>query len=533
MTTSTAGPSAGTPPAPLTHRRILIAFSGLAMVLLLAALDSTIVATALPTIVGELGGLERLAWVVTAYILAQTVVTPLYGKLGDLYGRKKVLQVAIVIFLVGSVLCGIAQSLIQLIIFRIIQGLGAGGLMVTTQATVGDLVSPRERGRYMGIFGAVFGVASIAGPLLGGFFTTHMTWRWIFFINVPLGAIAMAVLVATLPPSTVRVSHAIDYLGAAMVAALLSSIVLASDLAGTSGNWTSPLMLALLAIAVGSLIGFLLAEPRAKEPVLPLRLFRDETFALTSVIGFVVGFAMFGSITYVPVFLQVVQGDSPTRSGLLLVPMMVGLLSASITSGQIISRTGRYKIFPILGCGLSTLGLAMLSRVGLHTPTSAVVIDMMLLGAGLGLVMQVLVIAVQNAAPPGDLGVATSSSMLFRLIGGSIGTAVLGAIFASRLMAGLATVPGAVAGRVGGASVHGGLSPAMLAHLPAATRALYAQAFASAIDVVFLVAAVVSFVSFILCWMMPAKPLRETVSAAAREVGQEVGEGFVATGAEE
>jgi len=521
-----------TPPAtPLTHRRILVAFSGLAMVLLLAALDSTIVSTALPTIVGELGGLERLAWVVTAYILAQTVVTPLYGKLGDLYGRKKVLQAAIVVFLIGSVLCGIAQSLVQLIVFRFIQGLGGGGLMVTTQATVGDLVSPRERGRYMGIFGAVFGVASVLGPLLGGFFTTHMTWRWIFFINIPLGAIAMAVLVATLPPSNVRVSHAIDYVGAALVAALLSSLVLISDLGGAAAQWTSGPMLALLATAVVSLAGFLWTEPRAREPVLPLRLFRDETFALTSVIGFVVGFAMFGSITYVPVFLQVVQGMSPTHSGLLLVPMMVGLLSASITSGQLISRTGRYKIFPILGTGFSTLGLFLLSRIVIDTPTITVVLSMMLLGAGLGLVMQVLVIAVQNTAPQGDLGVATSSSMLFRLIGGSIGTAVLGAIFANRVMAGVAKVAGAAA--IGAPPVHTTLSPALLAHMPAATRALYAQAFAQAIDAVFLVAAIVSLISFVLCWMMPAKPLRDTVSAAAREVGQEAGEGFVATGGDQ
>src|SRR5262245_11944978 len=408
------------PDAPLTHRRILVAFSGLAMVLFLAALDSTIVSTALPTIVGELGGLERLAWVVTAYILAQTVVTPLYGKLGDLHGRKRVLQAAIIVFLLGSVLCGVAQNLLQLIVFRFIQGLGGGGLMVTTQATVGDLVSPRERGRYMGIFGAVFGLASILGPLLGGFFTTHLTWRWIFFINVPLAAIAMAVLGATLPPSQVRVSHAIDYLGAALVAALLSSLVLISDVGGADARWSSPPFIALVSIAIVSLIGFLWTEPRAKEPVLPLRLFRDETFALTSVIGFVVGFAMFGSITYVPVFLQVVQGKSPTHSGLLLVPMMVGLLFASITSGQLISRTGRYKVFPILGTGFSTIGMFLLSRITIDTPTATVVIAMMLLGAGLGLVMQVLVIAVQNTAPHGDLGVATSSSMLFRLIGGSI-----------------------------------------------------------------------------------------------------------------
>jgi EmrB/QacA subfamily drug resistance transporter len=519
--TSAASASAS---APLTHRRILVAMSGLAMVLLLAALDSTIVATALPTIVGELGGLERLAWVVTAYILAQTVVTPLYGKLGDLYGRKRILQSAILVFLLGSVLCGIAQSLIQLIVFRAIQGLGAGGLMVTTQATVGDLVSPRERGRYMGIFGAVFGMASIAGPLLGGFFTTHLTWRWIFFINVPLGALALAVLAATLPPSAARVSHSIDYLGAVCLAALLSGVVLASDIGGTGGQWTSPLVLTLLGVVVVSLIGFLATEPRAREPVMPLRLFRDETFSITSVIGFVVGFAMFGSITYVPVFLQVVQGASPTRSGLLLVPMMAGLIVASITSGQIISRTGRYKMIPVIGTGLSTLGLAILSRLAATTPTLTVGIAMILLGAGLGLVMQVLVIAVQNTAPPGDLGVATSSSMLFRLIGGSIGTAALGAIFAARVHRDLQPVAAALRGVQGGGGGAATLSPQLIARMPDALRATVTGAFAHAIDWVFLVAAVVALVGFVLCWLMPARPLRDTVHAGAREMGLEAGE---------
>jgi EmrB/QacA subfamily drug resistance transporter len=508
-------------PQPLPRRRLRLAFTGLATVLLLAALDSTIVATALPTIVGELGGLERLAWVVTAYILAQTIVTPLFGKLGDLHGRRAVLQSAIVIFLAGSVLCGLAQSLVQLIAFRFLQGLGAGGLMVTTQATVGDLVSPRERGRYMGIFGAVFGLASIAGPLLGGFFTTHLTWRWIFFINVPLGAVAMVVLIATLPAGTARVRHAIDYAGAVMLAALLAGIVLASDIGATTGRWTSFPVVALLIVTVVALAGFLVNEPRAKEPVLPLRLFRDETFAITSVIGFVMGFAMFGSITYVPVFSQVVQGASPTRSGLLLVPMMLGLVTASVVSGQIISRTGRYKMIPVVGTGLSTAGLAILSQAHVATPEGVLVAAMILLGAGMGLVMQVLVIAVQNTAPQADLGVATSSSMLCRMIGGSIGTASLGAIFASRVMAGMAALP-AVTG-----AAHGGrasLSPELLAQLPAATRALYARAFAGAIDRVFLVAAIVSFVSFVLCWFMPAKPLRSTVHATPEEAGIEAGE---------
>ncbi|MBI1797999.1 MAG: MFS transporter [Candidatus Eisenbacteria bacterium] len=394
--------------------------------------------------------------------------------------------------------------------------------MVTTQATVGDLVSPRERGRYMGIFGAVFGVASIAGPLLGGFFTTHLTWRWIFFINVPLGVIATVVLAATLPASGTRVRHAIDYVGAACLAALLSAVVLASDVGGTSGRWTSAPVLVLLATVAAALAGFLATEPRAKEPVMPLRLFGDETFAITSVIGFVVGFAMFGSITYVPVFLQVVQGATPTHSGLLLVPMMAGLIVASIGSGQIISRTGRYKMIPVIGTALSTLGLAMLSRLAGSTPTWLVLVEMMLLGAGLGLVMQVLVIAVQNTAPPGDLGVATSSSMLFRLIGGSIGTAALGAIFAGRVHAALAPLESALRGVASGGAAT--LSPQLIARMPEALRVPVTRAFADAIDAVFLVAAIVSLVSFVLCWLMPAKPLRDTVHASARQAGLEAGE---------
>ncbi|HET7274991.1 MAG TPA: MDR family MFS transporter, partial [Longimicrobiaceae bacterium] len=337
------------PPAPLTRKQVLVVFSGLLLAMLLAALDSTIVATALPTIVGELGGLDRLAWVVTAYLLAQTIATPLYGKLGDLYGRKIVLQTGIVIFLLGSILCGMSGSMGQLILYRFIQGLGGGGLMVTTQAVVGDIVPPRERGRYQGIFGAVFGVSSIAGPLIGGYFTTELSWRWIFYINVPLGALALGVIAVTLPRRPDRVKHAIDYLGTALLATTLSSLVLLMDLGGNAYAWSSPLILALGAVVIASLGGFLLVEARASEPVLPLRLFANQTFAVTSAIGLVVGVAMFGSVTYLPLFLQVVNGATPTGSGLQMVPMMGGMLVTSIGSGQLISRWGRYKIFPITG----------------------------------------------------------------------------------------------------------------------------------------------------------------------------------------
>jgi EmrB/QacA subfamily drug resistance transporter len=505
----------------ISHQKVLVVFSGLMLVLLLAALDSTIVATALPTIVGELGGLERLSWVVTAYLLAQTVVTPLYGKLGDLYGRKVVLQGGILLFLAGSVLCGLSRDMSQLILFRAIQGLGGGGLMVTTQAVVGDIVPPRERGRYQGIFGAVFGVASIAGPLLGGYFTTHWTWRWIFYINLPLGLLALGVLGATLPPRNARVQHRLDYLGAGLLAAALSAMVLATDLGGAQASWGSPRVIGLFtafALAAGS---FLWVERRAAEPVLPLRLFRSRDFAVTSALGLIVGFALFGSVTYLPLFLQVVNGATPTASGLQMLPMMGGMLVTSIASGQVISRTGRYKMFPVAGTAVMACGLFLLSRMTGSTGTAAALGIMLVLGLGLGLVMQVLVIAVQNAVDYADLGVATSGATLFRLIGGSLGTAALGAVFSTRLAANLERLLPA------GASVTAAhMSPQAIAALPPAVRAAYGAAFTQALDVVFLVAAVIACCGFLLSWLLPERPLRKTVAAAASEIGTEMGEAF-------
>lgn len=515
-------PTTAAPPE-LDKRQVRVVMSGLLLVLLLAALDSTIVATALPTIVGEFGGLSRLSWVVTAYLLAQTVVTPLYGKLGDLYGRKKVVQVAIAIFLVGSALCGMSRSMEQLIIFRAIQGLGGGGLIVTTQAVIGDIVPARDRGRYQGIFGAMFGLASIAGPLVGGYFTTHITWRWIFYINIPLGFIAVFVLATTMPSVARRISHSIDYAGAALLAAALSGIIIATDLGGIEYPWGSPVILGIAGVVVLSLVLFLAVERRAKEPVLPLRLFENRTFVISTIVGLIVGFALFGSVTYLPLYLQVVKGDTPTASGLRMVPMMAGMLVSSIFAGQLISRTGRYKIFPIFGTAITTAGLFLLSRMTVDTSLTTASLLMTTLGLGMGLVMQVLILAAQNSVDYHDLGVATSGATLFRLIGGSVGTAALGAIFAARMTSYLDLHLPAGAPRAGtGAN----LSPRVIAEMPDNIRSAYATAVTTGLSSIFLVATVIGFIGFVLIWLLPETPLRDTVAARARDVGDEIGEVF-------
>jgi EmrB/QacA subfamily drug resistance transporter len=498
--------------APTDRRRILVVVSGLMLVMLLASLDQTIVSTALPTIVGELGGLAHLSWVVTAYLLAVTAVTPLYGKLGDLFGRKIVLQGALVLFLAGSALCGLAQGMTELIAFRAIQGLGGGGLMVSAQAAIGDVVPPSERGRYSGLFGAVFGVSSIAGPLIGGFLTTHLSWRWIFYVNLPLGIAALAVLAVTLPSVTERRHHKIDYAGTALLAVGLSGIILLTSLGGNTYDWASPEIVLMGVVGVGCLVALTFVERRAAEPILPPMLFRNRVFIVTSAVAMVVGFALFGALTYLPLFQQIVRGLSPTASGLQLLPVMGGLLVSSIVSGQIITRTGRYKAWPIAGTAIATLGMWLLSSLDETTSTGVAAFHMLVLGLGLGMVMQVLVLAVQNAVPYDMLGVATSGSTLFRSIGGSLGTAVLGAIFSARLAAELA-------GAGSGSSVSG-LDPSAISRLPAPVHDAYIGAFTDALHVVFLVATAVVAVAFVLSCFIEERPLRKTVET---NVGESLG----------
>ncbi|MCX4998527.1 DHA2 family efflux MFS transporter permease subunit [Streptomyces longwoodensis] len=492
---------------------VLVSIGALLLGMLLAALDQTIVSTALPTIVSDLGGLEHLSWVVTAYLLASTAATPLWGKLGDQYGRKKLFQAAILIFLVGSALCGMAQDMPQLIAFRAVQGLGGGGLMVLSMAIVGDIVPPRERGRYQGLFGAVFGATSVLGPLLGGLFTEHLSWRWVFYINLPVGVVALAVIAAVLHIPRKGTRHVIDYLGTFLIASLATCLVLVASLGGTTWPWGSARIAGLIALAVVLAVAFVAVERRAAEPVLPLKLFRVRTFTLSAVISFIIGFAMFGAMTYLPTFLQVVQGVSPTMSGVHMLPMVFGMLLSSTVSGQIVSRTGRWKVFPLTGTAVTTVGLLLLHQLDERSSTAEMSAYFFVFGLGLGLVMQVLVLIVQNAVSYEDLGVATSGATFFRSIGASFGVAIFGTVFASRLADKLTDAFRGVRLPAGASADALQADPRGISALPSSLRPAALHAYASAITDVFLYAAPVAALGFLLAWFLKEDKLRGSVTA--------------------
>lgn len=493
-------------------RDVLVSIGALLLGLLIAALDQTIVSTALPTIVSDLGGMAHLSWVVTAYMLASTAATPLWGKLGDQYGRKKLFQYAIVLFLIGSALCGIAQDMPQLIGFRALQGLGGGGLIVLSMAIVGDIVPPRERGKYQGLFGGVFGATSVLGPLLGGLFVDNLSWRWVFYINLPIGLVALVVIAAVLHIPARSSKHTIDYLGTFLIACVATCLVLIASLGGTWG-WGSARIIGVAVLGAFLLACFLLVERRAAEPVLPLGLFRIRTFTLCSAISFVVGFAMFGAMVYLPTFLQVVQGVSPTMSGVHMLPMVIGMLLTSTISGQIVSRTGRWKVFPIAGTAVTALGLLLLHQLHRTSSTWEMSVYFFVFGAGLGLVMQVLVLVVQNAVSYADLGVATSGATFFRSIGASFGVAIFGTVFTHQL-------DDKLAASLAGATLPAGASvaqleadPRAIAALPADLQPRVLDAYATAITDVFLYAVPIVLVAFVIAWFLKEDKLRGSVTA--------------------
>jgi EmrB/QacA subfamily drug resistance transporter len=494
-----------------TARPPISVLVALGLAVLLAALDQTIVATALPAVAGDLGGVRDLAWVVTSYLLATTVSTPLYGKLGDVVGRKPVLLGAIVLFELGSALAGAAGSMLALVLFRAVQGLGAGGLIVTAMAVIADLVEPRQRAKYMGLIGGVFAVASVAGPLLGGLLVDHASWRWVFYVNLPVGLAALAVIAVRVPWRAPSQRLALDLAGAALLSLAAAGIVLVTAWGGGRYAWDSATILGLGAGAVIALAAFVARERRAADPVLPLGLFASRAFSVANAIGFLVGLAMFGAVTFLPLYLQVVRGASATEAGLRLLPFVVGSLLASALSGRVLSRAGGEKAFPVAGSTLMVAGMYALSRLGVDTPFAVIVVDMLVIGVGIGLVMQTVIVIAQGAADRRDIGVATSTATFSRSIGASIGVAVFGAVFASRLGSGLAGIPGAADLAAAGAR----LDPARVHALPATIRPQVVHAFAAALDHTFLIGAAALVLAVATALALPRSAHRARATPAA------------------
>ncbi|MFF4380478.1 MDR family MFS transporter [Kitasatospora sp. NPDC001547] len=493
---------------PRSPREIRLVMVGLVVTMLLAMLDNLIVGTAMPTIVHDLGGAEHLSWVVTAYTLATAASTPIWGKLGDLYGRKGTFLTSIVVFLVGSALSGLSQNMNELIGFRAVQGLGAGGLMVGVMSIMGALVPPRDRGKYQGMFAAVMALATIGGPLAGGFITDHLSWHWTFYINLPLGVVALAVVVVTLKLPKVRSTAKIDYPGAVLLTVGITSLVLITTWGGQEYAWGSKEILGLAALAAASLIAFCYVEQRAQEPMLPLGLFTNLNFTLVSIIGFIVGFVMFGSTVFLPLYQQTVQGASATNSGLLLMPMMFGMLVISLVVGQAVTKTGKYRIYPIIGTLVMTAGLLLLSTMGTGTSSFTSACWMVVLGAGMGFLMQITMLVAQNSVELKDMGVASSTATLFRTIGGSFGVALFGALFNSRVTDTMTEKLGGQATAGGGVQDPSQMSMADLRKLPENVQDAYHHAVSNGMHTVFLWGAGVAVIAIAAAFFLREVPLR-------------------------
>ncbi|MEV6109750.1 MDR family MFS transporter [Streptomyces sp. NPDC051940] len=495
-------------------KNIRVVLLGLMIAMLLAMLDNMIVGTAMPTIVGELGGLNHLSWVVTAYTLATAASTPLWGKFGDMWGRKGVFMLSIVLFLIGSALSGMAQDMGQLIAFRGVQGLGAGGLIVGVMAIIGDLVPPRERGKYQGMMAAVMAIAMIGGPLVGGSITDHLGWRWAFYINLPLGAVALFVISAVLHLPKKRTKARVDYLGAALLTAGITSLVLVTSWGGTEYDWGSGQIIGLSVAGAAALGLFLWVETKVAEPIIPLRIFRNSNFSLMNVIGFLVGFSMFGAITFLPLYQQSVQEASATNSGLLLLPMLLSMMVVSLFAGRYTTQTGKYKVFPIVGGALMVVGLYLLSTMDTDTSRFTSGVYMALLGAGMGFLMQITMLVAQNSVEMRDMGSGSSTVTLTRTIGGSFGVSLMGSLFSSQVSDTMADRAGEAGSKLTGSNAQ--LTPESLAKLPAGLKDAYFHAVSNGTHQVFLWGAVLAVLAFAAAWLVKEIPLRGAGPEAAK-----------------